>query len=376
MPNMDPAQDEEKMLRCSVCSRTFSFPETLANHQLMHETPVKAKASHNKQKAKRVHKTQARTEGHHPYIRRQSPEKIVPDKSLAVGQTVSHEVVIGDISSPTWTYHVEPPKREADLTKDGVRYSSENISWPYNPEYFKRFTEPTKPAHPNVFIPSRMTWCYNEPSAKAYQQNVPVMSHCDDITWPSNKIDDSKEPIGYQETIPLTAASNQTSNTVVSAPFSTANQTLSTAVNTSAPAQLLPSPKPYIAVQFQSKEESRDVAQQENPTKTSLSSAGNDEVSDNDKLYRCGLCWKTFSYLETFSNHMLGHRERAFCLCNVCGKEFDYLPNLDAHVTSHKPYRCISCDQRFRLWKCAKEHAQNHAVHDGGILEDYISYVS
>ena len=378
---MDSADNEKKLLRCDVCSRSFSFPETLANHRLMHETPVKTKTPHNRQKTKRANRT--RTQEHHPYIRRTSPENVVPETNPAAGQNVAHEIVISDVSSPTWTYHVEPPKR--NVIKDGIRYSSESVSWPYNPEYFKKFTEPTKCAQPEVFIPGRVTVCYNDP-AKGFQNTEPVTSHCDDITWARNKIDECKQPINYEETMLSAAATDQASNTTESVPFSTANQTphigtlaspKECLIETSAHAQEISTQKQSsnVAVQPYTDTETR-VSQRESPNKTPTTFSGNDELPESDKLYRCGLCWKTFSYLETLTNHMLGHRERAFCLCNVCGKEFDYLPNLDAHVTSHKPYRCIRCYQRFRVWKCAKEHAESHVVTDGGILEDYISYVS
>lgn len=81
------------------------------------------------------------------------------------------------------------------------------------------------------------------------------------------------------------------------------------------------------------------------------------------KPYRCELCQKHFSSMDTLRGHYLVHTGARPMTCDVCQKTFNHLSNLRRHKRTHtgvKPYTCSTCGKSFTRLSTLKTHSLTH----------------
>ncbi|XP_064602369.1 zinc finger protein 233-like isoform X2 [Liolophura sinensis] len=82
------------------------------------------------------------------------------------------------------------------------------------------------------------------------------------------------------------------------------------------------------------------------------------------KPYRCKLCQKYFSSMDTLRGHYLVHTGARPLTCDVCQKSFNHLSNLRRHKRIHtgvKPYTCSTCGKSFTRLSTLKTHSLTHS---------------
>ncbi|XP_029639418.1 zinc finger protein 2 homolog [Octopus sinensis] len=86
---------------------------------------------------------------------------------------------------------------------------------------------------------------------------------------------------------------------------------------------------------------------------------------NNDKLYHCDTCDKTFSERSQLICHICFHTGDGLYNCNICGKTFCARGKLNRHKRIHtgeKPYYCDICGKTF----CGNSNLTSHkCVHTG-----------
>jgi Zinc finger, C2H2 type len=77
---------------------------------------------------------------------------------------------------------------------------------------------------------------------------------------------------------------------------------------------------------------------------------GESSVEGVNRLFNCGVCFKTFTRRYELKSHLSRHFGMNVSLCPFCGKQFSHPSNLVRHVRIHtgsKPYKCKDCGKRW-----------------------------
>ncbi|XP_072929408.1 uncharacterized protein [Epargyreus clarus] len=91
------------------------------------------------------------------------------------------------------------------------------------------------------------------------------------------------------------------------------------------------------------------------------------EHGDEDIVYMCVVCGKTFEKYSVFYNHCYNHSVRNRYECNICQKSFTRASLLATHMvacqqagaTNGKPFACTVCDHRFGCAGRWREHLRD-----------------
>ncbi|XP_050392103.1 zinc finger protein 436 [Patella vulgata] len=89
----------------------------------------------------------------------------------------------------------------------------------------------------------------------------------------------------------------------------------------------------------------------------------NGQTIEEDILYKCDVCGKSFSKRRYRYNHMKIHTGGKPFKCDVCGKSFTHKYNLEAHKKIHtgeKPYKCDICGKSFTHKGSLQRHTPSH----------------
>ena len=90
-------------------------------------------------------------------------------------------------------------------------------------------------------------------------------------------------------------------------------------------------------------------------------------VHQDEDLYTCDVCHKTFANEGTLKAHQLSHNGDNPIACHVCHKQFQQKSYLVVHLRLHtgeKPYACDQCPKRFNQSSNLKKHRRIHFLHN------------
>eukprot|EP01080_Neovahlkampfia_damariscottae_P009590 gene9590-1792_t len=74
------------------------------------------------------------------------------------------------------------------------------------------------------------------------------------------------------------------------------------------------------------------------------------EKDENDDLYHCEICEKSYKDRSNLVKHLRIHTKEKPFECKICGKEFAHSQSKNDHMNIHKqkkPYQCKLCDKTF-----------------------------
>ncbi|XP_071502194.1 uncharacterized protein [Diadema antillarum] len=88
-----------------------------------------------------------------------------------------------------------------------------------------------------------------------------------------------------------------------------------------------------------------------------------EDLDDQDKPFKCGVCGKGFSRLQGRTAHMKTHSEERPFQCERCHQKFRVKQNLITHVRTHtgeKPHTCEVCGRGFGQQSTLVRHLRSH----------------
>uniref|UniRef100_A0A0R3T4A8 Protein krueppel n=1 Tax=Rodentolepis nana TaxID=102285 RepID=A0A0R3T4A8_RODNA len=88
------------------------------------------------------------------------------------------------------------------------------------------------------------------------------------------------------------------------------------------------------------------------------------ETSNEERLFTCDVCRKTFKCKEKLNVHKRRHSDKKPFVCEACGKRFLTKAELNTHKAVHsdeKPYNCRICGRKFKTKSLINSHLRTHS---------------
>ncbi|ESO84523.1 hypothetical protein LOTGIDRAFT_132019 [Lottia gigantea] len=80
------------------------------------------------------------------------------------------------------------------------------------------------------------------------------------------------------------------------------------------------------------------------------------------KRYKCDKCSKTFTRLDSLTQHLKIHVQKSLHVCKVCQKSFQTKSQLNSHAKTHDKHKCKICRESFETNKKLASHQTFHIV--------------
>lgn len=97
--------------------------------------------------------------------------------------------------------------------------------------------------------------------------------------------------------------------------------------------------------------------------KTSLQNHQRNKHPNDDDIWTCKQCSRSYKTYSSYQNHIQYHRDEGKFVCKICHKAFNRITHLKDHRSVHteeRKFECMTCGNKFKTVKTLQSHELTH----------------